>query len=606
MQDSQKKQPNPLTWDMDSVFPGGSDSKEYAVFREAVKKDLKVLTDKFGRMPQKLNDSSRPKWADYLVKLQELLERLGEANAFAHCLISQNVADEKAHRIVGEMDTCHSNFEKLIVLLEAFSKKQSGKEWDKLVNSKKLRDVTFMLQELRRIAKLKMAPEFESFATELAVNGYHAWNRLYDKIYGDLRADYEEDGQIKKLSMGQLSSKMDTADRNARRQAFQKLEKAWDSTANATAMALNFQAGFRLTLYEKRKWDSPLFEPLLNSRIKEETLMAMWSAVSKAAPRINEYVSTKKKILGIDKFCWYDQTAPVGKSSQSFTYENAGKLILENLRTFSPEMADFSKKALEKRWVEAEDRPGKAGGGYCTTLHVKKESRIFMTWGGTYSDLGTLAHELGHAYHHDVLINLPIFATICPMTLAETASTFNEFLVTDAALSKATDPQEKLMLLDQKLQNAYIMMCNIYARFLFDQAFYTERKKGLLSRSRLDELMLEAQKKAFVGSLDPDEGYHPLFWASKLHFYLTDRPYYHFPYTFGYLFASGVYNRARTEGQAFAKNYRALLADSGKMTTEEVAEKHLGVDLTGEAFWKEAVDRVLSDIAPFVELANKV
>ena len=175
----------------------------------------------------------------------------------------------------------------------------------------------------------------------------------------------------------------------------------------------------------------------------------------------------------------------------------------------------------------------------------------------------------------------------------------------EEALARLGEEGWAVVLLDQKLQNAYALLSNIYARFLFEKTFYDERKKGLVSRTRLDELMVESQKKAFAGTLDPIEGHHPLFWASKLHFYMTDAPFYNFPYTFGYLFANGVYDRARKEGSSFAKNYHALLADTGKMTSEEVAKKHLGVDLTKEEFWTEAVNRALADIEPFVKLADK-
>jgi len=127
----------------------------------------------------------------------------------------------------------------------------------------------------------------------------------------------------------------------------------------------------------------------------------------------------------------------------------------------------------------------------------------------------------------------------------------------------------------------------------------------MLGKERLSEIMLDAQKEAFFGILDEKEGYHPLFWASKLHFFLTGQPFYNYPYTFGYLFANGVYDRALKEGPAFAKDYRALLADTGNMTTEEVAQKHLGVDLTKEDFWADAVKRSLMDVEKFVDLASK-
>jgi oligoendopeptidase F len=227
-----------------------------------------------------------------------------------------------------------------------------------------------------------------------------------------------------------------------------------------------------------------------------------------------------------------------------------------------------------------------------------------MTFTGTFGGLSTLAHELGHAYHSFVLNKKPTFISRYPMTLAETASTFNELAVTDAALEATKDPQEKLMLLDQKIANAYIMMCNIRARFVFDETFYAERKNGFVPRSRLEELMLAAQKASYAGTIE-GEGWHSLFWASKLHFFITGAPFYNFPYTFGFLFANGIYDRALKEGNSFAGHYRDLLADTGAMSNEDVAWKHLGVDLTKEDFWRDSVNRILADIEPFVKLAEK-
>jgi oligoendopeptidase F len=190
------------------------------------------------------------------------------------------------------------------------------------------------------------------------------------------------------------------------------------------------------------------------------------------------------------------------------------------------------------------------------------------------------------------------------MNLAETASIFNELRVTDAAFEISQDPDEKLMLLDQKLQWPLTYFANIYTRYLFDTRFYEERKGGIVGRERLSEMMVEAQKEAFMGLLDEEEGYHPLFWASKLHFFITGAPFYNFPYTFGFLFASGVYDRAMKEGPAFAKNYRALLADTGRMTTEDIARKHMDTDLTEVDFWRDAVARALADVDAFVKLCG--
>lgn len=592
-----------VRWDLDSIFPGGSSSQEFANFRQTIKSDLEAVMKSLDSLTGKTDKASFAGWGNFMLAMQEIYRKIYHAGSFAGCLISQNVDDAEGQRIDNEISNYGAQWGSMLTSFEDFAIKISDRNWDDFIKATNLVEIEFYLDKLRERAKSKMAPEFERLVLDLAVDGYHGWNRLYDKMAGDLRADFPQNGENKRISMGQLMPKMDSPDRNIRRLTFEKMEEAWESRAELAALTLNSQAGFRLALYRNRKWDSILYEPLQGAKIGEATLDAMWSAISKAASKFQEYIDARKKLLGIDKYMWYDQTAPVGEMDRTYPYKEASEFIVEHIGSFSPEMGEFSKMALEKYWVEGEDRSGKAAGGFCTGFPMKKESRIFMTYTGTFGGLSTLAHELGHAYHSWVLKEKPIFASRYPMTLAETASTFNELRVKDAALELANNPKEKLMLLDQKLQDGYTMLCNIRARFLFDKAFYLERQNGIVGRRRLDELMVEAQKKAYADTLD-ESGYHKLFWASKLHFYLTGQPFYNFPYTFGFLFAVGIYDRALKEGPAFAKAYRNLLADTGSMMAEDVAKKHLDVDLSGEDYWTDAVERVTSDIGPFVKLAK--
>jgi oligoendopeptidase F len=225
-----------------------------------------------------------------------------------------------------------------------------------------------------------------------------------------------------------------------------------------------------------------------------------------------------------------------------------------------------------------------------------------MTYNGSYNGMLTLAHELGHAYHGWVMRDLPYGARRYAMSVAETASTFNETAVRDASLKLSAADRERLSILGTKLNDAAVYLMNIRARFEFELAFFKERAKKNLSVDELSELMLTAQKRAYQDGL---ADYHPLFWASKLHFYITRAPFYNFPYTFGFLFSNGVYAQALAEGPAFQERYIALLRDTGSMTTEALAKTHLGVDLTQPEFWETAVDRVLADVAEFVRLAGQ-
>jgi oligoendopeptidase F len=596
---------NKLTWDLESVFPGGSHSTEFDTFREALGRDLEKGQKTATELPRNLDDSTTWKWVAFMLLAQNLMERIDHASGFCGCLVDQDVTDEKARVIQEEVASFGAKCEMMMTAIEELAIKVDDAAWKRLIDHKKLTGAAFYWNELRQHARLRMPPEMEKLATELAVNGYHSWNRLYSKIAGNLQTEFIEDGKTEVLSIGQLANKFSSPDRDVRQTAFEKLETAWQSVDTLAATALNSQAGFRLTMYKNRGWESPLFEPLLNGRLKRETIDAMWRAVARGGKSIEEYINAKSGMLGIDKFRWYDQVAPITAVEKKIGYGEAGDFVVEQLSSFSPDLGSFARMVIDRRWIEAEDRPGKAPGGWCTGLPLKKESRIFMTFSGNYEEAMTLAHEIGHAYHSWVLRDRDYLARQYNMNLAETASTFNEHLVTDAALEAAEDKGDRLSLLNTQLQEGLIMFCNIRARFLFDVAFYEERKKGAVPKERLNELMVAAQKEAF-GDILSEDGYHPLFWASKLHFFETEVPFYNFPYTFGYLFAGGLYDMAKKEGKAFAEPYKAFLADTGSMTTEEVAQKHLGVDLTGDKFWNDAVDRVLSSIEPFIKLTEEL
>lgn len=592
-------------WDLDSVFPGGSQSGEYKKYRGELKKELEQLGNKITTIRDKADQITRAELTSLVEELQGVFHKIELVYSFAGCLSSADVKDDYAFQIYSEAQGYYSQWENLMTSLESFALGLSDSAWENLLEQDQVKRIKFYLNEMRKIARVKMQPKMESLALELAVNGYHAWNNIYTKMAGETLVDFSQNGKAEKISLGQLALKMSSPERNIRKEAFEKLTEAWQKNSSLASMMLNSQAGFRLALYKNRGWKSALFEPLYMSRLQEKSLTAMWEAVLRSAPMFKKYVDTKKKLLGIDKFCWYDQNAPVGKSSKTFTFDTASEFIIEQIGGFSKDMAEFTKMALAKKWVEAENRPGKAAGAFCTGLGTVKESRVFMTFENSYDSLLTLAHELGHAYHHHVLKDDPAFAQFYPMGLAETASTFNELLVTDAALSRTNDPQEKLMLLDQILSNGFIMFCNIHARFIFDRQFYIERAQGIVSKDRLNELMLESQKTAYCNMLD-DDGYHPEFWASKLHFYETQIPFYNFPYTFGFLFSNAVYRKAKEEGPTFAEKYRQLLSDTGVMSSEDVAKKYLDADLTDAGFWKWVTDKVTEDIEPFVKLADEI
>jgi pepF/M3 family oligoendopeptidase len=584
-------------WELDSIFEGGSQSKPLADFLDGLTNDLSAF--EAAGLPPTLDNSTQAAWVETIQTFYDLYARLGQAGSFVGCLVSQNVKDDKALQLMGQIDALGARLGTISTQLAALAAQQDDAAWESLTTNTELKAVAFNLNEERNLARQKMSPELETLANELATDGYHAWDRLYGVMAGDKEVEFA--GQP--MSLGQLQSKYtDDPNRDTRRRAFELFEESWQTLAKNCALALNHQAGFRLTLYKHRSWDSVLREPLLDNRLTLDTLEAMWSVIDAKSPKLLDYFAAKAKLFGVDKLSWFDVAAPVGEVTRTFTFAEAADFVVDSTRTFNANIADYCRMAVDRRWVEAEDRPGKRAGAYCTSLPLSKESRIFMTYNGSFNGMLTLAHELGHGYHGWVMRDLPYGARFYTASVAETASTFNETVVRDASFKAAPDNRERLSILGAKLNDAASYLMNIRARFDFERAFFEQRAAKNLSVDELNELMLSAQKTAFKDGL---ADYHPLFWASKLHFYITRAPFYNFPYTFGYLFSNGVYAQALAEGAAFNERYVALLRDTGSMTTEELAQTHLGVDLTQPDFWEAAVGRVLADVDDFVRLVDK-
>ncbi len=591
-----------LIWDLDSIFADGSQSVEFADF--LAKLNAEMSKAEAGNLPGPLNNATQSNWVNIFQGYLNLSAKLSHADSYVGCLVSQDVQDEAARLLDGQMARFSARLEGLWTRLNAAAAELSDTDWDSLMQNPELKPVAFKLSEQRALAQQKLPADLEALAAELAADGYHAWDQLYGTVSGLKQVKFEEDGKLQRKSLGQLQHKfMGDPDRGVRQRAFEAYQSAWEDLAPTVALALNYQAGFRLTLYRRRGWKSVLKEPLFNNRLSQDALDAMWGVIAAKSHKLLDYFDAKARLMGLNKLAWYDVSAPVGKTDRKFTFAEASDFIVDNIGRFNPDIADFCRMAVDNRWVESEDRSGKRAGAFCTGFPLNNQTRIFMTFDGSFNALSTLAHELGHGYHNWVMRDLPYGARRYTMSVAETASTFNELVVKDAALKIAADAQERLGLLSQKLDDAAGFMMNIRARYDFERAFFDKRGKGSLSIDELSNLMLKSQQVAYHNSLTKD-GYFPLFWASKLHFYITRAPFYNFPYTFGYLFSYGVYNQALQEGPAFKDRYIAMLRDTGSMDTETLARAHLGVDLTQPAFWESAVDGVLADVDTFVELAK--
>jgi len=461
-----------------------------------------------------------------------------------------------------------------------------------------LEEHRFFLMEIRRLSRYWLSEKEEIVIAQMRVTGSRAWTKLHETLTAGLLVDVPFEGEPKTLPLTVVRNLAYDADPVVRKTAYLSELTAYGKIESAAAACLNNIKGEVITLAGKRGFSSPLEQALLESRMDSGILDAMMGAVRESLPSFRRYFQAKAQMLGHETgLPFFDIFAPVGSLSSRYSYQEARDYIAKHFYSFSERMAE---QAFDKRWIDAEPRQGKVGGAFCNNLHTIKESRILSNFDGSFNSVITLAHELGHAYHGLCLQQESGLNSRYPMPIAETASTFCETIVTQAALQTA-GPGEKLFILEKDLCGMAQVVVDIYSRFLFESELFRLRETRSLSVEELKELMLYAQKEAYGNGLDHN-WLHPYAWIAKPHYYNAARNYYNFPYTFGLLLALGLYTEYRKHGKEFVPRYDALLAATGKNSLADVA-RAAGIDLYSGEFWRQSLAQVARNIETFVNLS---
>lgn len=427
----------------------------------------------------------------------------------------------------------------------------------------------------------------EPTVLKMRMDGSAAFARLRDELFAGLSIDLTLDGETKRLPLPAVRAMACDARADVRKAAYEAEIAAYPRLETGMAACLNAIKGEALTMCSLRNFPSVLDWSLIVSRMDRETLDALLNAMRGALPMFRRYFRLKAKMLGYEgglKF--YDLFAPVGKVTKTYTLDEARDLLLRVFGDYCPAIQNVMRRAFAENWIDAYPREGKEGGAFCAGEPSLGISYVLTNFDGSFSDVSTLAHELGHAFHNDCLNEVSPLMTDTPMPLAETASTFNELLLAER-MQKLASPEEEAALLEMQLSDAAQVIVDIMSRFLFESEVVERRKTGTTSARGLCEIMLNAQKQTYGDGLD-ENCLHPYMWACKSHYYSADLHFYNFPYAFGLLFATGLYALWQKKGDDFWPLYKTILQKSGSDTIRNVAAS-AGIDLTRPDFWQDAI-----------------
>lgn len=585
-------------WDLTPIF-SGLDGEDYKKAKLEFEKGIQ-------KYAEHINNAKTVDFRTWLVASLKFIEDLGSLGetlqSYVYAIYSTATLDQKANTemgIIEEMNLplmqCDVRFKNVLALHRT--------ETESLIKSDaEFKRFAFFLEEELFWQEHQMDEKLEELAEDLNRSGGDAWGRLQQTVSSNSSIVWDDKTGERK-TMNDLRGLAFDADRSIREKAFKKELEIWKNVEIPMAAALNGVKGFTVSLNRRRGFESALEKSIAQARITQKTLDALITAMKDSQAIFRRYLKAKAKLLGIKSCAFYDLFAPVGNADKTYTWEETEKFIVERFSTFSKEFGAFAQKAFTENWIDAEVREGKVGGAYCTDLPCAKVPRVLCNFEGSFSSLTTVAHELGHAFHYEVVKNLPYVLTKYPMTLAETASIFAETVVFEDALKNCT-PEEKLGLIEIHLQDGCQIIVDILSRFLFESNVFEKREKGELSANDFSKLMEEAQKATYGDGLDPDN-LHPYMWAVKGHYYSPSLSFYNFPYAFGQLFGLGLYARYKKEGTDFAKVYRDLLSETGSASAVDVCKK-AGFDIETVAFWKQGLSVFENQMIEFERLVDEL
>jgi pepF/M3 family oligoendopeptidase len=590
-------------WDLSSIY-SSFDSPGY-------RRDLALLKEKTAAFLGLL-ETPLPS-GPALIRLLEVYAEAGDLkenlSAYAEAIYTTDTRDSRALSEINAIDAAALPLGKAAVIFRNRLAEARGPVTEALETEPLLRPYGFFLRESLEKAAYQMSGDLEDLANDLARSGGDAWARLQEAVSSTAAAVWDASTGERKTAIA-LRDLARSPDRGVRERAYRAELAAWQAMEIPLAASLNGVKGTALTLDKRRGWKSALQKSAFQSRISEKALAALIGAMEASLPVFRRYLKAKASLLGIQACAFYDLFAPVGTAAKEWSWEEATEFVVRQFAGFDPAMGAFAEKAVARRWIDALGREGKVGGAYCTGFPLagrdgetpRGETRILCNFDGSFDSVFTVAHELGHGWHHELLKDLNRFQTAYPMTLAETASIFAETIVFEGALGAADGDDDRLALIEGNLKDCCQVIVDILSRFYFETALFERRDQAELSPGELCALMIDAQQRTYGDGLDCDL-LHPYMWAVKSHYYNSGLTFYNYPYAFGQLFSLGLFARARAEGSGFARTYRDLLRLTGHASAGEVAAS-AGFALENAAFWQEGIALIAKRAEEFEKLAK--
>jgi oligoendopeptidase F len=518
---------------------------------------------------------------DLLDELDELTQDISRVHFYATAREHTEAADPETNDLVTLARDRAADLESLLLFVELEWLALDDAEANALLAAAELEPYAHRLRVAREEKPYVLA-EGEEQALNARRPAISAWESLHGRELATLTVEFDGGDGSEPHTIDRLLSYVHHPDRELRVAALDVLYGALESVADVQAACYDALVGDRLSLDRLRGIPDTMWPTNQRNELDRGVVEAMMVAVEEHYPLGRRWFVRKAEVLGLDRLQLADQYAPVGSDRRVEWLEAVG-MVDDSLRSFAPRLGEIFRTCLDRGHVDAEPRPGKVGGAYCSSISKTVLPYVLLNYTDQLRDVVTLAHEFGHAVHGALALERQTYRSYhTGLAIAEVPSTFAQLLAVERLIEQEEDPATRVMLLADRAEGA---MASIFRQTMmarFEVRAYAARGEGkALNRDRLAEMWIEENERYYGDSLELPEGYR-LGWSYIPHFIHVR--FYTYAYAFAHLAAFSLLARYREDPQRFTPAYLEFLASGASRSPQDLLEP-LGVDLRDPQTW---------------------
>ena len=531
-------------------------------------------------------------------KLEEVYRYALPPYHFATLKFSENTQEQRHLALLERVRMRFTDINNKLVFFNVELMEMPDETAERIASDPAFEHYRYWLLEARKNKPYTLSEKEEQIINLKDSTGKNAFVQLYEEITSGLKFELEIDGEKKTLTGEETASYFMHPDRELRRKAFDAFFEVYRDNAKLITSILNTLVRDHANECRLRGYPDAMTPAYLRDQVSPETIANLMDAVRDNYGLVERYYKLKARILGLDVLKGWDRSAPVGKDYK-FDWDRARETVVESYSAFDAEVGERVAGFFSKRWIDAEVRPGKRGGAFCSGTMPHLNPVVLMSFNDRLKDVFTLAHELGHGVHDLYAAEKQGLVTYHPpLVAAETASVFGEMLLTDKLLKEADDEMRRDILCDQ-LEGVFNTCSRQIMYVFFEKKVHERGAAGRLSPDEIAALWEEEEKALYGSSIE----FHPLqkyYWARVGHFFFSR--FYCFAYAFGKMFVLALYQRYLEDPEGFVPAYKEMLRAGGQYPPHVLASK-LDMDITKRDFWESGfryVEKLLGDLEKLV------